>query len=177
MTIDIGFEGVIKKTSNSRCGHNYLNDSGVIPIPMPEVIETPNRPITPLLSEIKRGIIRVPDFQREYIWQINQVVELLDSVWNGYPIGSILLWETSEELKERDPLNLKLEELSRGIRRQYLLDGQQRLVTLYAVLHNILELGKKRKTKYSVYFDLKSEQFYIYTKKDLEDGKADPKIE
>lgn len=155
---------------------NNLNRYEFTNIPMPEAIDTPVRNFASLISDIKKGNIRIPNFQRKYIWQPDQVLELLDSVWNGYPIGSILVWETTEKLDEHNPLKLRLEELSKGKRKQYLLDGQQRLVTLYEVIHNILELGKKRKIEYTIYFDLKKKKFEIYKKKDLASGKTDPKI-
>jgi len=144
---------------------------------MPTKTEIASMNFTGVISEIKRGSIRIPDFQRDYIWTSEQVLELVDSVWHGYPIGSILLWKTSQKLNERDPLNLRLSELPKNAERLYLLDGQQRLVTLYAIMHDNLELGKRRKTKYKVFFDLKNKKFYIYKIKDIQDNKADPKIE
>lgn len=144
---------------------------------MAESIDIQTRNFSTLISDIKKGAIRIPNFQREYIWQSEQVLELLDSVFKSYPIGSILLWETTQKLNEHDPLKLKLEELPEGHTRQYLLDGQQRFVTLYAVIHDNLEMGKKRKTKYQVFFDLKNKSFHIYKKKDLGTIDETPKVE
>jgi len=145
--------------------------------PMPETTETPIMSFIGIASEMKRGNIRVPDFQRQFIWNPDQVLELLDSVWHGYPIGSILLWETTETLNEHNPLKLHLDDLPKGTPRRYILDGQQRLVTLYEVLHDSLDIGKKRKIRYATYFDLKKKEFYIYKKSDIEVGKGEPKIE
>lgn len=118
---------------------------------MPEKTEIQNYSLIGLMAEIKKGNIRIPDFQRDYIWSRDQVKELLESVWNNYPLGSILLWKTNEELKERDPLNLRLSPTTRGSDRLYLLDGQQRLISLYSVIHGILSVGKKKKAKLSFF--------------------------
>ena len=145
---------------------------------MPEQTDTTSMNLTGIICELKNGSIRIPDFQRDYIWTPDQVLELLDTIWNGYPIGSILLWKTNMCLKELDPLNLKLKEFPEEYEKLYLLDGQQRLVTLYGVLHGNLELGKKKKIKYRVYFDLKKKEFNIYKREDIDNRKElDPKIE
>jgi hypothetical protein len=107
-----------------------------------------------LMADLHKGIIRIPDFQRDIIWTREQVQELLESVDKGYPLGSILLWKTTEELKIRDPLELKIGSPAPGSEISYLLDGQQRLISLYSVLHGKLELGKKIKTKLQVFYNL-----------------------
>lgn len=145
---------------------------------MPEQPYTPTMTLTGVMCEITKQNIRIPDFQRDYIWTPEQVLELLDSVYQGYPIGSILLWKTSAKLKELNPLHLDLKDFPENMDKFYLLDGQQRIVTLYSVLNGKLELGKKRKIAYKIFFDLKEKRFLIYKKKDLDDNKEiDPKIE
>jgi uncharacterized protein with ParB-like and HNH nuclease domain len=47
-----------------------------------------------LLSDVDKGLIVIPDFQRDFIWNLKQIEELLNSVINGYFIGSILLLES-----------------------------------------------------------------------------------
>lgn len=136
---------------------------------MPEKTEIQTYSLIGLMAEIKKGNIRIPDFQRAYIWNKDQVVELLESVWNGYPLGSILLWKTNGKLKERDPLNLKLPEPIPDSDRLYLLDGQQRLISLYSVIHGKLVLGRKRKIKYQAFFDLDKEEFVIASEKELKE--------
>jgi len=66
---------------------------------MPESTDVNGRGLVGLMADIKNGFIRIPDFQRGYIWSKDQILELLDSVWNGYPLGSILLWKTKEDLR------------------------------------------------------------------------------
>ena len=156
---------------------NFLKNSNHT-FAMPDQTDTNSMNLTGVICDLRKGNIRIPDFQRDYIWTPDQVLELLDSIWNGYPIGSVLLWKTSIRLKELDPLRLELGEAQEGHEKLYLLDGQQRLVTLYGVLHGNLELGKRNKIKYKVYFDLKNKEFIIYKEEDINQGlELDPKIE
>lgn len=127
-----------------------------------------------LMAQIRKGVIRIPDFQRAYIWNKDQVQELLESVWNGFPLGSILLWGTGETLNERDPLNLALPKLPAGTERLYLLDGQQRLITLYSVLYGILRLGKTEpKIPYFVFFNLGTEEFVLQSESEAKETHLD----
>jgi len=65
---------------------------------------TPSSPrLGALLSDVSRGNIKIPVFQREYVWKDEQIMSLLDSIYQGYPVGSLLLWSTKVPLKhERD---------------------------------------------------------------------------
>lgn len=130
-----------------------------------------------LMSDLHKGFIRIPDFQRDMIWTRDQVQELLESIVKGYPIGSILLWKTTEELKIRNPLDLKLPDPTSDSERLYLLDGQQRLISLYQVLHGKLQLGKKTKTKLQAFVNLDEEdedkKFLIVPEEELKDKPLD----
>jgi hypothetical protein len=76
-------------------------------------------------------------FQREFVWKDDQIVSLLDSIYQGYPVGSLLLWSTKEPLKhERNVGGFKLPETPEDYPVQYVLDGQQRLSTLYGVFNS-----------------------------------------
>ena len=55
---------------------------------------------TDLISEIQKGIIKIPKFQRNFVWNIHETAKLLDSILKGYPIGTFILWETSERLND-----------------------------------------------------------------------------
>jgi uncharacterized protein with ParB-like and HNH nuclease domain len=50
----------------------------------------------------KRGELRLPEIQRQYVWQSTRVRDLLDSLYRGYPSGSILMWETDEPVPTKD---------------------------------------------------------------------------
>ncbi|EAS1760426.1 DUF262 domain-containing protein [Salmonella enterica] len=99
---------------------------------------TPSSPrLASLLSDVERGNIKIPVFQREYIWTDDQIISLLDSIYRGYPVGSLLMWSTREELKhERNVGGFTLPDTPEDYPVNYILDGQQRLTTLYGVFHS-----------------------------------------
>jgi hypothetical protein len=73
-------------------------------------------------------------FQREFVWGNDQTAKLIDSIIKGYPIGTFILWKTREELRSvRNVGNIKLPEIPKGDAVHYILDGQQRITSLYAV--------------------------------------------
>src|ERR1700743_1820 len=85
-----------------------------------------------LVGMIERGELRLPEMQRRYVWPATRVRDLLDSLYRGYPSGAILVWETSENIPSRD---LAIEQrMSVFGSHKLLLDGQQRLTSLTAVL-------------------------------------------
>jgi hypothetical protein len=61
-----------------------------------------NIPIGTLVDMYKRGEMRLPEIQRHYVWRATRVRDLLDSLYRGYPSGSILMWETDEPVPTRD---------------------------------------------------------------------------
>lgn len=99
---------------------------------------TPSSPrLATLLSDVERGNIKIPVFQRQFIWSDEQIISLLDSIYRGYPVGSLLLWSTKEVLKhERNVGGFILPETPEDYPVNYILDGQQRLTTLYGVFHS-----------------------------------------
>jgi uncharacterized protein with ParB-like and HNH nuclease domain len=59
--------------------------------------------IREIIEQVQRGQIRIPEFQRGFVWEPDRVAYLMDSIYKGYPFGSLLFWRTSEKLKvERD---------------------------------------------------------------------------
>jgi hypothetical protein len=90
--------------------------------------------IEKLLSRLAEGDIKIPAFQRHFVWKQEQVIELLDSIYHDYPIGSILLWESNETLKAtRNICGFCIPDRPVSYPINYVLDGQQRLSTIYAV--------------------------------------------
>src|SRR5262245_11470260 len=77
-----------------------------------------------LVDMIKDGDLRLPEMQRRYVWPATRVRDLLDSLYRGYPSGTILVWETDREMPSRD-LDVGQEKGAFGGHR-LLLDGQQR---------------------------------------------------
>src|SRR5256885_7240197 len=85
-----------------------------------------------LVDLINRGELRLPELQRRYVWPATRVRDLLDSLYRGYPSGTILVWETDRDVPEKD---LAVEQAQSVFRsHKLLLDGQQRLTSMSAVL-------------------------------------------
>jgi len=61
--------------------------------------EPQTRTFSSLISEIEKGQIKIPQFQRDFVWEISKSAKLIDSVVKGYPIGEFILWKTNEQLR------------------------------------------------------------------------------
>lgn len=84
--------------------------------------------LSTLLDEIDSGTVLLPEFQRGYVWNRDQVRGLMRSLYRGYPVGGLLMWETtSEDITVRGAAG------GSGTR-QLLLDGQQRVTSMYGVI-------------------------------------------
>jgi len=116
---------------------------------------------TDLISEIQKGQIKIPKFQRDFVWSIDKTAKLLDSILKGYPIGTFILWETNERLNDIKNIgNLQLPPIPDDIKVQYVLDGQQRITSLYAAFlgASIQKEGEKKITDYgSIFVDLEGD--------------------
>lgn len=94
--------------------------------------------ITELINDVKRGLIKIPQFQRDFIWSKKKAASLMDSIVKGYPIGTIILWKTKETLRSvRNLGGVSLPETPSGDFIQYVLDGQQRLTSIFASLSGV----------------------------------------
>ena len=117
-----------------------------------------SKKFTDLISEIQKGQIKIPKFQRDFVWSIDKTAKLLDSILKGYPIGTFILWETNERLNDIKNIgNLELPPIPDDIKIQYVLDGQQRITSLYAAFlgASIKKEGEKKITNYGlIYVDL-----------------------
>jgi hypothetical protein len=111
-----------------------------------------NIPIGTLVDMYKRGELRLPEIQRHYVWQATRVRDLLDSLYRGYPSGSILMWETDEPVPTRDFAIAQESNAFAG--RKLLLDGQQRLTSLTAVLNGEPVSVRGRKRPIDILFNL-----------------------
>ncbi|MBS1996992.1 MAG: DUF262 domain-containing protein, partial [Cyanobacteria bacterium SZAS LIN-2] len=97
-----------------------------------------NKKYEALFVEIDTGQIKLPMFQREFVWEKEQSAKLIDSILKGFPIGTFIFWKTKEELRSyKEVGNHKLPETPKGDYVQYILDGQQRITSLYAIRKGI----------------------------------------
>lgn len=111
-----------------------------------------NIPIGTLVDMYKRGELRLPEIQRHYVWRATRVRDLMDSLYRGYPSGSILMWETDEPVPTRDFAIAQDSNAFAG--RKLLLDGQQRLTSLTAVLNGDPVQVRGRKRPIDILFNL-----------------------
>jgi len=92
--------------------------------------------ITDLASRVHQGRIRLPKFQRQFVWTRSQVLDLLDSIGRSYPIGSLLLWRSPLRLASEHAIaGLEIEASGDGEDASYVLDGCQRLSTICGALY------------------------------------------
>jgi len=102
---------------------------------MAQVFKTTDYTIGKLVDDIEIGDIALPDIQRPFVWyrKISKVRDLFDSIYRGYPIGYLLFWENANR---QDFRNIGFDEPRRRIPRFLIIDGQQRLTALFAVMKN-----------------------------------------
>jgi len=102
------------------------------------IFEPGQRAIASLMDDIERGVIALPDLQRPFVWEDTKVRDLLDSLFVGFPVGTLVFWHTSND---KDARALGAERP--GLRATTLvIDGQQRLTALYAVMRGVEVVGK-----------------------------------
>jgi hypothetical protein len=113
--------------------------------------------IREILDLVPRGQIRIPAFQRGFVWDPNLVAFLMDSIYKGYPFGSLLLWRTREQLKfERKLGPFPLPDRDPDYPIDYVLDGQQRLTSIFGVFQT--EIVPDPTSEWAdVYFDLSAD--------------------
>ncbi|WP_080401600.1 DUF262 domain-containing protein [Burkholderia ubonensis] len=123
----------------------------------PEIV-----PISDLLDSVMSGEFRVPRFQRPYVWAPDDMIQLFDSVVKGYPIGSLLIWQTERtdisSLSSIGPIELPT---GGPALKSYIVDGHQRLATLLGVLR-LPETHPRVKMddwRWWIAYDLDAEQF------------------
>ena len=84
-----------------------------------------------LLSQIKLGVIGLPDIQRPFVWPNAKVRDLFDSMYKGYPVGYFLFWQTGAEEVGAKGIGQDAKQKAPSL---LIVDGQQRLTSLYAVV-------------------------------------------
>ena len=95
--------------------------------------EPQSKPFSSLLAGIEDGRIRIPQFQRGFVWTMEKVARLIDSILKSYPIGTFVLWRTSEHLRSLRKIGGQdFPQPTQGEPVDFVLDGQQRLTSLYA---------------------------------------------
>lgn len=134
---------------------------------------TSSESISSILELVEKEQLVLPEFQRDYVWKSSQIRDLFDSLYNGYPIGEILILQTNlKNIIYRG--NPQVPKNPADI----LLDGQQRITTIYSVLREEVPKfydGDKKKFK-GLCFNLNEESFEFYQPAKMNNDNAWVKI-
>ena len=114
-----------------------------------------------VIDYINKGHIHIPEFQREFVWSRDKIIDLLDSIYKGYPIGSIILWITENDFIHSDTIGNNAESSLFDGSRFFVIDGQQRLKSLYHAAKSINILTRGKEKEIDIYFDLKKDEFLL----------------
>lgn len=111
-----------------------------------------------IMRDVERGKLRVPRFQREFVWERPKVVKLLDSMYHQFPIGTLFFWSAPRKYNKffRNIAELNLPGSDERDDIAFIIDGQQRITSLYVTIKgltlNNIDYG-------NICFDLESEEF------------------
>jgi len=108
--------------------------------------------VSDLVSMMASGELRLPAMQRRYVWQATRVRDLIDSLYRGYPSGNILVWETQQDVPTRDAAIAQSSSPFKTTK--LLLDGQQRLTSLSAVMRGEPVKVRRSKRPIEILFNL-----------------------
>lgn len=110
-------------------------------------------PVETLLTWVKSGEIAIPEIQRPFVWEATKVRNLLDSLYQGYPVGYLIAW--------RNP-SVRLKDGSTSIGKRILIDGQQRVTALMASLLGVEVLTDDYETvRIRIAFNPQEERFEV----------------
>ena len=127
-----------------------------------------NTKVNILLNWIEEGIVAIPEIQRPFVWKASKVRDLLDSLYNDYPVGYIITWQNPDA-------RLKDGSISQG--KKILIDGQQRITALMAAISGEEIVTKKySKKKIKLAFHPIDEVFEVQNPAILKDKKWIPDI-
>ena len=113
--------------------------------------------IVDILNNVDNEALALPVFQRGYVWKRRQVKDLMNSLYRGYPVGSLLTWTTRVEQAEVRGDN----QTGKSGAIDLLLDGQQRVTSLYGIVRGkppVFFDGDKKAFS-GLYFNLEHEEF------------------
>lgn len=115
--------------------------------------------IRQLTDDVLKGAIRIPAFQRDFVWDFDHVAYLMDSIYKQYPFGSLLFWRTKNRLTSDKKLgSFQLPAAPDEYPVYYVLDGQQRITSIFSVFQTELQpVGDKWP---EIYFNIVSDHDY-----------------
>lgn len=115
--------------------------------------------INELIQKVHSGRIRIPSFQRGFVWDSDRIAHLMDSIYKGFPFGTLLFWRTKTPLKTERKLGpFILPEGDADYPLDYILDGQQRATSIFGVFQSFLSPAEgEDETIFKIYYDLTTE--------------------
>lgn len=112
-----------------------------------------NEKVNILLGWVQSGIVAIPEIQRPFVWKKSQVRDLIDSLYNGYPVGYIITWQNP---------SVRLKDGTSSHGKQILIDGQQRITALRAAIKGLPIINDKYKEeKIAISFNPYTEEFKV----------------
>lgn len=112
-------------------------------------------PISTILAWVESGAIAIPEIQRPFVWTSTQVRDLMDSLYQGYPVGYIITWQNPD---------VKLKDGTTSQGKRILIDGQQRITALRAAISGLNVVDKKyKKRRIAISFNPLTEEFRTRT--------------
>lgn len=106
-----------------------------------------------IFDKIIRGKYAIPVFQRDFVWKPSQIIDFFDSIWRGYPIGSIILWQPDSEMPTKEILTDEIGTVEKP--EYFVLDGRQRLTAFFGCVYDSCH----KDPRFDLYFNLESETF------------------
>lgn len=112
-----------------------------------------NEKVNILLGWVQSGIVAIPEIQRPFVWKKTQVRDLIDSLYNGYPVGYIITWQNP---------SVRLKDGTSSHGKQILIDGQQRITALRAAIKGMPIVNDKYKEeRIAISFNPHTEEFKV----------------
>lgn len=127
--------------------------------------------VSQLVDMIKDGTLRLPEMQRKYVWTSTRVRDLLDSLYRGYPSGVILAWQSDSPV-DTAAFAVDVEDKV-GVQQLLLLDGQQRLTSLSAILRGVPVDVRNRKKPIDILFNLEHPAELVFSREIEENADED----
>jgi len=105
------------------------------------------------LENLSNRMYQIPTFQREFIWEKDNIKKLWDSIYKFYPLGSILIWDTDIKLQHHRDIGGHIITDNNNSYYKYILDGQQRTTSLFISMYG-LKNKEKEESDYTLFIDL-----------------------
>ena len=100
-------------------------------------VQSNDNELKDLLTQVQKGELQLPEFQRSWVWDDGKICKLIESIVMGFPMGAVMFLETGGEVNYKPRLFTGVEESKINVQPRFLvLDGQQRLTTLFQVFMN-----------------------------------------